>query len=179
MRDGVKLATDVFLPPGQGPFPTVLVRTPYNKDPGAGLGKDGAQRGYATVIQDTRGRFGSEGENLPFATDGWSGPCDGLDTVNWLRQQSWCNGKIGTWGGSAVGITQLLLAGTGTEALTCQHITVGAPSLYEGMYPGGVFKKAMIEDWLRISKFSSNALPLWVNHPKHDQYWEARELNQR
>jgi|YNPNPStandDraft_1061719.scaffolds.fasta_scaffold04002_5 predicted acyl esterase len=180
MRDGVRLATDVHLPTGNGPFPTVLVRTPYNKDGVAALGADGARRGYAVVVQDTRGRFASEGENLPFETDGWDRLADGFDTVQWLIKQSWCNGRIGTFGGSAVGITQLLLAGTGTTNVACQHITVGAPSLYhDAVYPGGVFKKSMIEDWLRISKFSTNALVLWTSHPNHDAYWRERELNHR
>lgn len=180
MRDGVRLATDVHLPPGQGPFPTMLVRTPYNKDPLAGTGADGARRGYAVVVQDTRGRFASEGQNMPFEADGWDLVADGLDTVQWLIKQPWCNGRIGTYGGSAVGITQLLLAGTGTTNIICQHITVGAPSLYhDAVYPGGVFKKSMIEDWLRISQFSTNALRLWISHPNHDAYWRERELNRR
>jgi len=180
MRDGVKLATDVFLPTGGGPSPTILVRSPYNKDISAGLGTNGVERGYAVVIQDTRGRFASEGDNMPFEADGWAAHWDGFDTVAWLQQQPWCNGKIGTYGGSAVGITQLLLAGAGTRGVTCQHITVGAPSLYfDTIYPGGVFKKAMIEDWLRISKFSTNALILWTSHPVHDNYWRQRELNAR
>jgi putative CocE/NonD family hydrolase len=103
-----------------------------------------------------------------------------LDTVNWLRRQPWCNGKIGTWGGSAVGITQLLLAGAGTAPVTCQHITVGAPSLYhDTVWPGGVFKKSLVEDWLRLTKFNSNALVIWTSHPNHDAYWQNRELNGR
>lgn len=179
MRDGTRLATDLFLPAGAGPFPTILIRTPYNKDAGAGLGAEGVRRGYAVVIQDTRGRFASEGSNLPFYGDGWDPYWDGFDTVAWLREQPWHNGKLGTWGGSAVGITQLLLAGAGTPGVTAQHITVGAPDLYEGIYPGGVFKKSMIEDWLRLSKFSSNALPFWVSHPVRDAYWRARELEGR
>jgi predicted acyl esterase len=180
MRDGVPLGTDVYRPEGPGAYPVVLVRTPYNKAALAGVGADGVKRGYAVVAQDTRGRFASAGENMPFEADGWDRYWDGYDTVQWLRQQGWCNGKIGTWGGSAVGITQLFLAGTGTADVTCQHITVGAPSLYfDAVYPGGVFKKAMIEDWLRVSNFSTNALILWTSHPLHDAYWHERELNQR
>ena len=99
--------------------------------------------------------------------------------MEWVGKQSWCNGKIGTFGGSAVGITQLLLAGSGTRNVTCQHITVADPSLYHGIYPGGVFKKALIEDWLRVSKFSSNALPLWTSHPAYDTYWRDRDLTGR
>ncbi|MBT5709186.1 MAG: hypothetical protein HOI66_22930, partial [Verrucomicrobia bacterium] len=58
-RDGVKLATDIYLPPGDGPFPTILARTPYNKGISGGLGEQGTKRGLAVVIQDTRGRFAS------------------------------------------------------------------------------------------------------------------------
>ncbi|MCX8108575.1 MAG: CocE/NonD family hydrolase, partial [Verrucomicrobiae bacterium] len=180
MRDGVRLATDVYLPAGQGPFPTVLIRTPYNKDGLIGFGLEGVKRGYAVVVQDTRGRFASEGANLPFEADGWGPAADGLDTVNWLVKQTWCNGRIGTYGGSALGITQLLLAGTGTTNISCQHITVAAPGLYHhAVYPGGVFKKSMVEDWLRMTKFDTNALIIWVSHPNHDAYWRERELNRR
>src|SRR2546425_823859 len=62
MRDGVKLATDVYLPEGDGPFPIVLMHSPYNKN--GGNPRDANSHGYALVIQDTRGRFASEGENL-------------------------------------------------------------------------------------------------------------------
>ena len=180
MRDGVRLATDVYRPAGPGPFPVVLVRTPYGREVIGDLGTNGARRGYVVVSQDTRGRFGSEGENLPFATDGWGAAADGFDTCAWLMRQPWCNGRIGTYGGSAVGITQLLLAGSEPVGLVSQHITVGAPNLYRDcIFPGGVFKKAMIEDWLRVSKFSDAALSRWTAHPTHDAYWRERELDGR
>ena len=105
--------------------------------------------GYAVVIQDTRGRFASEGDNLPFNREDQ----DGFDTVGWIAQQGWCNGKIGTYGGSALGITQLQLGGHRGECLVCQHITVAEPDLYNVVYTGGVFRKALVEDWLRTSKF--------------------------
>src|SRR6516225_3592386 len=113
MRDGVKLATDIYLPNTNGAFPALLSRTPYNKGIMTAAGEDGARHGYATVLQDTRGRFASEGENLPFEADGWAGHWDGYDTVEWIVRQPWCNRKIGTFGGSAGAITQLLLAGSG------------------------------------------------------------------
>jgi predicted acyl esterase len=171
MRDGVRLATDIYLPEGTGAWPVILIRSPYNKAPMAGICADGIRRGYAMVVQDCRGRFASEGENLPFHLDHLDGP----DTMKWLVAQSWCSGKVGTWGGSAVGITQLMMAGRNGPQPTCQHITVGAPNLYEGMFPGGVFKKAMLEDWIRVSQFSSNALPAWVAHPGFDAYWKERD----
>lgn len=176
MRDGVKLATDVYLPAGPQPFPVVLMRTPYNKSNTGGTVSEATKRGYALVIQDTRGRFASEGENLPFHVDG----PDGVDTMAWIRKQGWCNGKIGTFGGSALGITQLQLAGLGPEDLACQHITVAGPNLYgDVVYTGGVFRKALVEDWLRISQFSPRALELWTGHDAYDTFWRERDVSRR
>lgn len=180
MRDGVNLATDVFLSSTNGSFPVLLARTPYNKSLFKGIGEDGARHGYATVIQDTRGRFASEGENLAFEADGWADHWDGYDTVEWIVRQPWCNGKVGTFGGSAGAITQMLLAGSGTTNVVSQHLTVGGPSLYfDVVYSGGVFRKALVEDWLLVSAFSPKALELWTSHPKYDAYWQARELTGR
>jgi predicted acyl esterase len=181
MRDGTRLATDVYLPAGPGPFPVVLLRTPYDKNIGGGIGADGVRRGYAVVIQDTRGRNASEGQNLPFEGDGWwENRQDGYDTLEWIAAQPWCNGKIGTMGGSALGITQLLAAGTGTPRISAQVIHVAAPNMYlHAIYPGGVFRKAMTEDWLRVTRHSPDALKLWTSHPAYDSYWRERDLERR
>jgi predicted acyl esterase len=175
MRDGVKLATDVYLPAGNALFPVVLMRTPYNKSGVASAAPAGTKLGYAVVVQDTRGRFASEGENLPFNVDDH----DGYDTIKWITAQGWCNGKIGTYGGSALGITQLQLVGTASDGLACQHITVGAPNIWEVVYTGGVFRKSLVEDWLRTSNFSPRALELWVGHDAYDNYWQQRDASQR
>ena len=88
MRDGVKLATDVYLPDGAGPWPVIFLRFPYNKALGAGVGPDATKRGYAFVAQDTRGRFASEGENLPFDADGRAdGKWDGHDSAAWIAKR--------------------------------------------------------------------------------------------
>ncbi len=180
MRDGVRLATDVYLPDGEPPFPVILIRTPYGKDSLKTIGEEGARRGYAVVIQDTRGRFASEGANLPFEGDGWwENRADGVDTLHWIARQPWCNGKIGTWGGSALGINQLMLAGAGTDQLTCQHITVAEPNLYQSLFPGGVFKKSLVEDWLRATQHAPDALQHWTHHPAYDHFWQARDVNRR
>jgi hypothetical protein len=180
MRDGARPATDVYLPAGAALFPVILLRSPYNKALGRDLGLAGAKHGYATVIQDTRGRFASEGENLPFYAHGWGAHHDGVSTVDWIAAQAWCNGKIGTFGGSALGITQYQLAGGGSDRIAAQHVSVGAPNLYEGgVYRGGVFRKAMIEDWLRVSQFSDRALELWTSHPAYDRYWRGLEVTTR
>jgi len=108
MRDGVTLYADLFLPPGDGPFPALLQRTPYNKtlartplDP-----LKAAENGFAVVIQDTRGRHQSEGVFYTFRHE----QEDGYDTVEWVAAQPWCTGKVGMYGASYVGATQWLAA---------------------------------------------------------------------
>src|ERR1700690_1594933 len=103
MRDGVNLAANVFRPKGEGPFPVILMRTPYGKpDDKSDEAKRYTAAGYAMVVQDCRGRGKSEGVWDPFRYD----VQDGYDTQEWIGHQSWCNGSIGTSGGSDVGWTQ-------------------------------------------------------------------------
>ena len=122
MRDGIHLATDVFLPDGDGPWPAILLRSPYGR---LALG-DLTRMGYVVVSQDMRGYGGSEGLRTPFETDGWGELQDGYDTLEWISAQPWSDGRVGTWGGSALGITQNLLAGSHPEGLSCQFILAGA-----------------------------------------------------
>lgn len=180
MRDGVRLATDITLPKDEGTYPVILIRTLYNKDGMAQLAQSAARAGYAVVIQDTRGRYKSEGIGMAFEGDGFADHWDGYDTVRWILEQRWCNGKIGTMGGSALGITQLLLAGAGSPNIAVQQIHVGAPDGYKDMvYPGGVWRKALIEDWVRASQHSPEGLKLWQSHPTYDAFWKARSLDGR
>jgi uncharacterized protein len=109
MRDGVRLATDAWVPAGDGPFPALLVRLPYGKDlPGlfayALLPNVFAlvEAGYAVVYQDVRGTFRSGGELVPMINE----PDDGADTLEWLAEQPWCDGNIGTYGASYLGFVQ-------------------------------------------------------------------------
>lgn len=178
MRDGVKLATDVYLPDGDGPWPVIFLRFPYNKALAAGIGPDAATRSYVFVAQDTRGRFASEGENLPFNADGHAdGEWDGYDSAQWIARQPWCNGKIGTWGGSAGAITQYLLAGTGQSNIVSQHLTVGTTSLFkDGIYRGGIFRKALVEKWIEGTRFEPGALDRWTTNFPYTQYWKDREI---
>lgn len=171
MRDGVKLATDIHKPQETNSYPVILARTPYNKNSLDAIGGDALRRGYIFVAQDCRGRFASEGENLPFNLDG----PDGFDTLEWLAKQPWCNGKIGTWGGSAGAITQFQMIASDTDKIASQHLTVGAPNLYDVVYINGVLRKALVEDWLRGAQWSSNALQRWVSHPAYDDYWRTRD----
>lgn len=103
MRDGVRLATDVFLPKETGRWSTILVRTPYNrKAPYSTSYRYFAAHGYAVVIQDVRGRHASQGL---FGSTIQEGP-DGNDTLNWIAAQPWSDGHVGMAGGSYLGIAQ-------------------------------------------------------------------------
>ena len=177
MSDGIELATTVYRPKGDGPFPVVVARTPYNKD---GM-KNEAQRfcrnGYAYVAQDLRGRFKSKGHHaVIFHNDGWNTPHDGHDTLEWIARQSWCNGKIGSTGGSALGITQNMAAPGAPAALAAQHVVVAFSDMYrQGAYQGGAFRTGLLENWLKATGMADVNLKTFVSHPDYDAFWE--ELN--
>jgi len=171
MSDGVKLATDVYMPRRKGPFPVILTRTPYNKSRqrwGAAV----AMAGYVVVAQDMRGRFASQGENIPFVGCGWGKYRDGTETVAWIMKQPWCNGKIGTTGASAGGITQNLLACTTPKGLQSQYIQVAAGSLYHhAAYVGGALRASQVLGWLKSNRFDPKAAKLMREHTLYDKYW--------
>lgn len=143
MRDGVKLATDIYRPavdgkPIEEKTPVILVRTPYNK--GKGDSKDAeyfASHGYTAIIQDTRGRYHSEGKWRWLLDDG----ADGVDTAAWIAAQAWSNGRIGMMGTSYVGGTQHALAMAGSPYLKTV-IPVDAVSNMgrQSMRNGGAFE---------------------------------------
>jgi putative CocE/NonD family hydrolase len=108
MRDGVRLAADVYLPPEKGRYPAILQRTPYdNTSPlWVGIAQYFAENGYAFVSQDVRGRCDSEGEWEPLMNESE----DGYDTIEWIAEQPWCDGKVGMMGGSYGGHVQWMAA---------------------------------------------------------------------
>jgi predicted acyl esterase len=143
MRDGVRLATSVYLPPGDGPWPVVLSRTPYGKDQGDPAKNEAhyMANGYVRVLQDARGRFKSEGAYRPFAND----VEDGYDTIEWIAKQPWSNGKVGMVGGSALGIATYNAAMSGAPHLIAAFVTVARGSSSAN---GGVPMQHM-EEWSR------------------------------
>jgi len=172
MRDGVKLATDIYLPEGKGPWPAILSRTPYGK--GDNKGQPYVRLGYARVVQDLRGRFASEGDNLAFQFDGWGRARDGYDTVEWIAKQPWCNGKVGTIGGSALGIAQYMMAPSAPPHLLCQQASVGASSLYRhAAYPGGALRKSQVVGWLTGNHWDPLNLKLMQEHSSFDGFWQG------
>jgi putative CocE/NonD family hydrolase len=129
MRDGTPLATDIYLPTDdgrtiEGKLPTVLERTPYDKENPVrkkDMGEWFASRVYAVVLQDFRGRFKSEGEFYKYANMGE----DGFDTTEWIAWQPWSDGRIGTIGTSFMAHFQLALACMSPPHLTTMVVNQG------------------------------------------------------
>jgi predicted acyl esterase len=149
MRDGTQLATLITLPEGKGPWPVILTRTPYGKET-AGLGAapiDFTAMGYAHVVQDTRGTGGSEGVFGSFKHE----KGDGFDTIAWIGEQPWCDGKIGMFGVSASGILANFAAMSHPPKLVCTFVVVAHGCDFRfGSYSGGVFLKDLNERWFKL-----------------------------
>jgi predicted acyl esterase len=169
LRDGVRLKTIRYQAAG-GPDrrPALLLRTPYNQDQ-KGL-QDQARRlaaaGYAALTQDCRGRFGSEGQFVFY----WGEGPDGFDTVEWLRRQPWCDGRVGMWGPSYMGSVQWLTAAEGTP-LTVIAPTASASNFYYNLYLGGAYLLPHAKTGFCIDLFgpptnlgSSPEWPRWYMH---------------
>lgn len=207
MRDGIKLATAVWIPNKvQKAVPVILVRTPYGKGAYEKAYVHFIQRGYAVVIQDTRGRQDSEGEWIPMYTE----VEDGDDTLNWIAEQPWCDGNIGMIGASYGGFVQWAAAASGNPHLKAlvSIVTAGSPftdiprkggSFVSGML---AWTFAMVEkefkpenmlrsDWddvLKIrplqdipKKALGKDVPFWnywMTHPTNDDFWRKGDWYQ-
>ena len=138
MRDGLALRADVFKPEGNGRFPTLVYRTPYDRKHAA---EDyttvtaAVDRGYAVVVQDVRGRHGSAGEFEPYRNEGK----DGYDTIEWAAAQAWSNGKVGTFGLSYPGAVQWLAAVEAPPHLEAMVPAMTFSTARNFIYSGGVF----------------------------------------
>jgi putative CocE/NonD family hydrolase len=155
MRDGVRLYTEVFLPAGAGPFPTVLMRTPYPDPtfPFSARPIDAFRTaGYAVAVQSCRGTWLSEGAFRFFQNE----PEDGYDCVEQLAEQPWCSGRIGMSGSSYLGSVQWLAAKLRPPHLTC--IAPQSPAamfFYETPYVGGALFKRHLITWPRLVSATS------------------------
>jgi len=172
MRDGARLNTFVYLPAdAAGAWPVIVQRTPYGitaadaenhtdcargwlPDPDAPMRgsilrgyRNIAAHGYVAVYQDTRGRYGSEGEDRVYADDA----LDGYDTLEWIARQSWCNGRIGMSGSSAAATTTFAAASQGHPALQAFFAQVGGSSIYDDVvYEGNAIELERL--WLWVAR---------------------------
>ena len=163
-RDGVTLRADIYRPVGEGSFPVLLQRTPYNKDNAAEFGRKAVARGFMVVVQDVRGRFTSDGEWYTFKHESE----DGYDAIEWAAALPHSNGKVGMFGGSYVGATQMLAAISHPPHLAGICPVVTASNYHENWtYQGGAFEQWFDESWTsglaldtlnRLFKDGDNAL---------------------
>jgi len=145
MSDGVNLAANISLPDNSKKNPVILVRTPYGKDNGEdGWGAYWAKNGFAFVIQDCRGTGNSEGEWYPALNE----KKDGIDTRSWILQQPWCDGNIGTTGGSYLGYTQFISSTESNESLKAMFPIIPLMDWYKGaIYIDGTLSIGTAMGW--------------------------------
>ena len=149
MRDGVRLAADLYFPREPGPHPVLLERTPYGKHQSVmvNIGAPAylARHGYVVAVQDVRGRYASEGAWYPFGDDLSGETSDGYDSVEWLAAQPFSNGKIAVFGGSYAGFNQYTLARNMPPHLTAAFPRQGPQCLHtEWVYRGGALEFAFM-----------------------------------
>ncbi|MGN7471668.1 CocE/NonD family hydrolase [Brevibacillus sp. SAFN-007a] len=208
MRDGVRLATEVWVPAGLRPgerVPTILLRTPYGRMDGVFRRLPFVARGYALVVQDTRGREDSEGDWIPLVHERE----DGDDTLNWIAGQPWSDGAVGMLGGSYVGYVQWAAAASGNPHLKAifSYVTVGTPYIDIPRKGGTILtglswifmmaeKRRNIaalsrSDWSDVlkvrpikdipQKVLGKEIPFWtkwMEHPDGDEFWARSDWKQ-
>jgi len=143
MRDGVELSTEVFLPEGQGPWPVILVRDPYSFAKYISCAVF-VRYDYACVYQEVRGRGPSQGTWYPFTDE----RRDGLDTIAWILEQPWQNGRLALQGGSYLGVVQWAVAGDLPPQVKTFVPTVAHGDVYELTYHNGMFNEGVTGVWL-------------------------------
>ena len=203
MRDGVMLSTDIYRKPDVKRAPVVLMRTPYNKARAKKVAERFAADGLIAVVQDCRGRYESEGDFIPYNSEGQ----DGFDAIEWLGKQPWCNGRIGMWGSSYVGATQWQAAVEKPPGLVTIAPTATWSSFYRNLYLGGALRISLITRWasgqaekpegaeltkdwrgtllhLPLSEVDDEIgwpipwLEGMLTHPRLDGYWKRLELTE-
>jgi putative CocE/NonD family hydrolase len=173
MRDGVELVSDHYYPCEPGPNPTLLMRQPYGRDIASTVVYAHpvwfARHGYNVVVQDVRGRGDSEGDFYPFRNEG----PDGADTIAWLRTRPESNCRVGMYGFSYQGMTQLLAAAEQPEGLMCIAPGMCACNLYHGwFYQQGALHFASTLGWgLQLLKVDARRKKLREASDRLEQAW--------
>src|SRR5450631_315794 len=173
MSDGVELVSDHYHPPQHGPHSTLLMRQPYGRDIASTVTYANpawfARHGYNVVVQDVRGRGDSGGVFYPFRQEAR----DGAETIAWLRTRPECDGRIGMYGFSYQGITQLLAAAEQPEGLVCIAPGMTVHDLYHGwFYHHGALRLASSLGWgLQMLKADARRLRLREASDRLEQAW--------
>jgi uncharacterized protein len=201
MRDGVKLAAEIFRPDAPGRFPVLLLHRYFRE--GADRGEYFAKRGYVVALVDCRGRFDSQGTWVPYVND----PQDGFDAQQWLGRQPWSSGRIGTFGISYNGFTQVMAAPLASEYLKCMVPQENQQSNFGHLYNDGVIQLNVVFEFGLHTKQGSQIqkifpidhphyrrLPLlaavddfpqvehvrdWFRHARYDDYWKSYGIKEK
>jgi len=201
MRDGVRLAAEVFRPDAPGTFPALMLLRYFRE--GADRAPFFAQRGYAVALIDCRGRYDSEGTWVPYCNE----PRDGFDAQEWLGTRPWCNGKIGTFGISYNGFTQLMPAPLANPHLKCLVPQEAQQTNFGHLYNDGVMQLNVVFEFglhtrqgsaiqriLPIDDPHYRRLPLlaalddfagveqvraWFEHARYDDYWKSYGVKEK
>jgi predicted acyl esterase len=189
MRDGTKLAANVYKPAGTGPWPVVMTRTPYLKDgridkehdPDGSKMREALVKqarhytdaGFVFVHQDVRGKGRSQGFYAAFEND----VEDGYDSVEWAAKQPWSNGKIGLSGGSAMGITSNEAAMAAPPHLKAAYVVVAPYDLMQNSYMGGVLKEKDVLGWSKGQGVSDEVLDTQRRRVGDDIFWNRGAMS--
>jgi predicted acyl esterase len=189
MRDGTRLAANVYKPAGTGPWPVVMTRTPYlkdgridpEKDPKgekahealAKAAKHYTDAGYVFVHQDTRGKGRSQGFYAAFEND----VEDGYDSVEWAAGRPWSTGKVGLSGGSAMGITSNEAAMAAPPHLKAAYVVVAPFDLMRNSYVNGVLKEKDVLGWSKGQGVSDEVLNTQRRRVGDDIFWNRNAMS--
>ena len=187
MRDGTHLATDVYLPAGDGPWPALLERTPYGRRgtnhadrsladpvprPKPRIAAQFADAGYAYVLQDCRGRFDSEGEFAKYLNE----QPDGVDTIAWIVAQPWCSGRVATLGFSYGAHVQTALAAAAPAGLAALFVDSGgfSSAFHSGIRQGGALELKQLTWALKHARLS----PATAADPRRRAALESADIRE-
>ena len=189
LRDGTRLAANVFKPAGAGPWPVVMTRTPYLKDgrvdrehdPDGSKMREALVKqarhytdaGFVFVMQDVRGKGRSQGFYAAFEND----IEDGYDSVEWAAAQAWSTGKVGLSGGSAMGITSNAAAMAAPPHLKAAYVVVAPFDLLANSYPGGVLKEKDVLGWSKGQGVSDAVLDTQRRRVTDDVVWNRAAMS--
>jgi putative CocE/NonD family hydrolase len=203
MRDGVKLAAEVYRPDAPGEFPSLMLLRYFRGGHQNQRGEFFAQRGYAVALVDCRGRYDSEGTWTPYVND----PRDGYDAQQWLGSRPWSNGRIGTFGLSYNAFTSYMAAPLASAHLKCIFARSGQQTNFGHLYNDGVMQLNVVFEFGLHTKQGSQTqrifpvdhphyrrLPLldavddfpgvehvrdWFAHARYDDYWKAYGIKEK
>ena len=183
MRDGKHLSAYLYMPAGDGPWPVVFEQR-YADIRSAGTRKAAAklaEYGFVVGLVNYRGAWLSEGTWVGYRALAWGELKDGYDTCEWLAKQSWCTGKVGTFGSSQGGFAQNFLAVTQPPHLVCQYMVDTGLSLFqEGYRIGGVTRPQRFKSMEALCRNPADNRALmeaWFQHPHYDDYWKDEDCS--